>query len=214
VTHLRQIMIEELQRRNFAESTIRTYLHGVEHFSRYFHRRPDQLGPEHIRKYPAALFTECISAARTLSDCAWLFAAELPIAFQAFPPQPILICDTRECTGEDQAYPAGTKGDNSLKANPSRTVTKALCSANREKKESDSYPCSFEEAPTVGCWSFTLQPPLHLCSSSRFLRFRPNHGPSIPAETVTCICLSNGLRQLRPLHLRTTNRRGSSSTTE
>ena len=39
-------MIEELQRRNFAATTIRTYLHGVEHFSRYFHRRPDQLGPE------------------------------------------------------------------------------------------------------------------------------------------------------------------------
>jgi site-specific recombinase XerD len=33
-------------------------LHGVEHFSRYFHRRPDQLGPEDIRKYQAALFTQ------------------------------------------------------------------------------------------------------------------------------------------------------------
>ena len=29
-------MIEELHRRNFAATTIRTYLHGVEHFSRYF----------------------------------------------------------------------------------------------------------------------------------------------------------------------------------
>ncbi len=51
-------MIEELHRRNFAATTIRTYLHGVEHFSRYFHRRPDQLGPEEIRKYQAALFTQ------------------------------------------------------------------------------------------------------------------------------------------------------------
>jgi hypothetical protein len=49
VTHLRQIMLEELRRRNFAETTIRSYLHGVEHFSRYFHRPPDQLGPEYIR---------------------------------------------------------------------------------------------------------------------------------------------------------------------
>ena len=57
MTHLRQIMIEELRRRNFADSTIRSYLHAVEHFSRYFHRRPDQLGPEHIRQYQAALFT-------------------------------------------------------------------------------------------------------------------------------------------------------------
>jgi integrase/recombinase XerD len=58
VTHLRQLMLEELRRRNFADSTIRSYLHGVEHFSRYFHRPPDQLGPEHIREYQAALFTK------------------------------------------------------------------------------------------------------------------------------------------------------------
>ncbi len=51
-------MLEELRRRNFADSTIRSYLHGVEHFSRYFHCRPDQLGPEHIREYQAALFTK------------------------------------------------------------------------------------------------------------------------------------------------------------
>ena len=58
MTHLRQLMLEELRRRNFADSTIRSYLHGVEHFSRYFHRRPDQLGPDHIREYQAALFTK------------------------------------------------------------------------------------------------------------------------------------------------------------
>ena len=34
MTHLRQIMIEELRRRNFADSTIRSYLHAVERFSR------------------------------------------------------------------------------------------------------------------------------------------------------------------------------------
>ena len=49
MTHLRQIMLEELRRRNFAETTIRSYLQGVEHFSRYFQRPPDQLGPEHIQ---------------------------------------------------------------------------------------------------------------------------------------------------------------------
>ena len=58
MTHLRQLMLEELRRRNFADSTIRSYLHAVEHYSRYFHRRPDQLGPEHIREYQAALFTK------------------------------------------------------------------------------------------------------------------------------------------------------------
>ena len=58
MNQLRQLMLEELRRRNFADTTIRTYLHGVEHFSRYFHRRPDQLGPEDIRKYQAMLFTK------------------------------------------------------------------------------------------------------------------------------------------------------------
>src|ERR1039457_1613098 len=51
-------MLEELQRRNFAATTIRTYMHGVTHFSRYFRRSPDQLGPEDIRKYQAMLFTK------------------------------------------------------------------------------------------------------------------------------------------------------------
>jgi integrase/recombinase XerD len=57
VTHLRHIMLEELRRRNYAESTIRSYVRTVEHFSRHFHRPPDQLGPDHIRQYQAALFT-------------------------------------------------------------------------------------------------------------------------------------------------------------
>jgi integrase/recombinase XerD len=57
VTHLRQTMLEELRRRNYAESTIRSYIRTVEHFSRHFHRPPDQLGPDHIRQYQAALFT-------------------------------------------------------------------------------------------------------------------------------------------------------------
>src|SRR5205807_9506682 len=50
-------MLEELRRRNYAESTIQIYIHTVEHFSRHFHRSPDQLGPEQIRQYQAALFT-------------------------------------------------------------------------------------------------------------------------------------------------------------
>jgi hypothetical protein len=33
VTHLRQIMLEELERRNYAPSTIRAYIRTVEHFA-------------------------------------------------------------------------------------------------------------------------------------------------------------------------------------
>jgi integrase/recombinase XerD len=56
VTYLRQIMLEELERRNYAPSTIRAYIRTVEHFARHFHRSPDQLGLEHIRQYQAEMF--------------------------------------------------------------------------------------------------------------------------------------------------------------
>jgi hypothetical protein len=58
VTHLRQIMLEELERRNYAPGTIRCYIRTVEHFARHFHRSPDQLGPDHIRRYQATMFRE------------------------------------------------------------------------------------------------------------------------------------------------------------
>ncbi len=51
MTHLRQRMLEELQRRNYAESTIRSYLSAVEDYARYFRKPPDQLGSEHLRQY-------------------------------------------------------------------------------------------------------------------------------------------------------------------
>jgi integrase/recombinase XerD len=56
VTHLRKMMLEELQRRNYSETTTRCYIRTVEDFSRRFKRSPDCLGPEHIREYQAELF--------------------------------------------------------------------------------------------------------------------------------------------------------------
>jgi integrase/recombinase XerD len=61
VTHLRQIMLEELQCRNFAESTTYTYIRTVEQFSQFFHRSPDRLGTEHIRQYQAYLLRQKLS---------------------------------------------------------------------------------------------------------------------------------------------------------
>ncbi len=56
MTHLRKMMLEELQRRNYAETTIDCYVRAVEDFSRHFNCSPDRLGPRHIREYQAALF--------------------------------------------------------------------------------------------------------------------------------------------------------------
>ena len=56
MTHLRKIMLEELERRNYAQTTIDCYLRAVAEFSLHFHRPPNQLGMEHIRQYQAHLF--------------------------------------------------------------------------------------------------------------------------------------------------------------
>ena len=50
MTRLRQMMLEELERRNYAQTTIADYIRAVKDFAKYFHRSPDQLGsPAHPR---------------------------------------------------------------------------------------------------------------------------------------------------------------------
>ena len=56
MTHLRKMVLEELQRRHYADITTRRYIRIVEDFSRHFHCSPDRLGPRHIREYQAELF--------------------------------------------------------------------------------------------------------------------------------------------------------------
>jgi integrase/recombinase XerD len=56
VTHLRKMMLEELQRRNYSQHTTRYYIRTVEDFARRFNLPLDRLGPRHIREYQAELF--------------------------------------------------------------------------------------------------------------------------------------------------------------
>ena len=55
------------QRRNYAETTISSYIRIVEDFSRRFQRPPDCLGPKHIREYQSELFKKRKLAASTVT---------------------------------------------------------------------------------------------------------------------------------------------------
>jgi len=56
MTRLRNMMLDELERRNYTQTTRRAYLFGVADFANHFGQHPDQLGLEHIREYQAHLF--------------------------------------------------------------------------------------------------------------------------------------------------------------
>ncbi|MGA8869529.1 MAG: site-specific integrase [Candidatus Acidiferrales bacterium] len=67
MTHLRKMMLEELQRLNYSQHTTRSYIRTVEDFARRFNRPPDRLGPRHIREYQAELFQKRKLSAGTVA---------------------------------------------------------------------------------------------------------------------------------------------------
>ncbi len=52
---LRQRMIEDMQVRNLAPQTQKSYLQHITAFARHFHKSPELLGPEEIRTYQVYL---------------------------------------------------------------------------------------------------------------------------------------------------------------
>ncbi len=59
MTPLRQRMIEDMQLRNFATATQRSYIHYVADFAKHFNRSPEELDLEAIRQYQLYLRQEC-----------------------------------------------------------------------------------------------------------------------------------------------------------
>ena len=55
MTQLRKMMLEELQRRNYSNGTIRRHLRVVQEFARHFATAPDKLGLNELRSYQAYL---------------------------------------------------------------------------------------------------------------------------------------------------------------
>jgi integrase/recombinase XerD len=57
VTHIEK-MLEELERRNYSQTTVRIYRRTICDLERYFKRAADELEPEQVREYQAYLFRE------------------------------------------------------------------------------------------------------------------------------------------------------------
>src|SRR5215471_9022838 len=66
MTPLRKRMLEELQRRNYAQVTIDHYIEIVEDFANHFRRRPDQLGATQLREYQVHLLRQRKLSPRTV----------------------------------------------------------------------------------------------------------------------------------------------------
>jgi site-specific recombinase XerD len=58
MTHLRKMMLEELQRRNYSKNTAEAYIRALGDFAAFYHHPPDRLGPDQIHHYQLHLMKE------------------------------------------------------------------------------------------------------------------------------------------------------------
>ena len=63
--HLRKMMLEELERRHYAQSSADAYIHALKEFAKYYDRPPDQLGP---KKSASFSFIWCVISVPQFSN--------------------------------------------------------------------------------------------------------------------------------------------------
>ncbi len=68
MTHLRKMMLDELQRRNYTQSTAEAYIHALKEFATYFHRSPDKLGPKEVSQFQLYLLQQRKLACNTVKQ--------------------------------------------------------------------------------------------------------------------------------------------------
>jgi site-specific recombinase XerD len=84
------MMVEELERRNYSQSTASAYTRTIKDLAQYFKRPPDLLGADQLREYQAYLFRERKLAPNTGNQR----TAALRFFFVALPKRPWTIAET------------------------------------------------------------------------------------------------------------------------
>ena len=91
MTPLRQRMIEDMQLRNFATTTQRSYIHYVADFAKHFNRSPQDLDLEAVRQYQLHLAQERKLSPQSINtfvsavQCLYLVTLEMPWEKHDFP---------------------------------------------------------------------------------------------------------------------------------
>ena len=68
MTQLRKMMLDELQRRNYAQSTVDAYVSALRDLTKHFRRPPDQLGADEIRQFQLHLLQDRKLATNTVKQ--------------------------------------------------------------------------------------------------------------------------------------------------
>lgn len=68
MTRLRKLMLDELERRNYAKATGDAYIHALKEFSNHYHRPPDQLGPNQISQFQLHLLRDLKLSPQTVKQ--------------------------------------------------------------------------------------------------------------------------------------------------